>query len=297
MTKSRAAVQLKSGGECCWFQLVSVGRILVVELRYLVPAATSFTAAAFLSSVTTGWVSWKYILSRWTPVYLSRRALYATALVSFHLAGKRNGCAAAPVEKAALRRHPANMFLSSATSIWERLQLFLIAHFVSHLSHIWLHGCRAEIVRHPFVKKNSYQQLKTCFLLNMQCMCRCVPFCLGHPMCMLHIWPLKVNLSSHHPSVPRGVNLANRSCVTLSDLCSVQCFRRCTLILKRPIFKALSVSRYRQKAPGQQHMVSSSTSSGHVCMNRWIARESDSHLLIMLIWWKKNCFHGINWSS
>lgn len=54
MTKSRAAVQLKSGGECCWFQLVSVVRILVVGLRYLVPAATSFTAAAFLSSVTTG---------------------------------------------------------------------------------------------------------------------------------------------------------------------------------------------------------------------------------------------------
>lgn len=69
------------------------------------------------------------------------------------------------------------------------------------------------------------------------------------------------------PSSLRGVNLANRSCVTLSDLCSVQCFRQCTLILKRPIFKALSVSRYRQKAPGQQHMVSSSTSSGHVCMN------------------------------
>lgn len=163
MTKSRAAVQLKSGGECCWFQLVSVVRILVVGLRYLVPAATSFTAAAFLSSVTTGWVSWKYILSRWTPVYLSRRALYATALVSLHLAGKRNDCAAAPVERAGFRRHPANMFLSSATSIWERLHLFLIAHFVSHLSHIWLHGCRAEIVRHPFVKKNSYQQLKTCF--------------------------------------------------------------------------------------------------------------------------------------
>lgn len=105
-------------------------------------------------------------------------------------------------------------------------------------------------------------------------MCRCVPFCLGHPMCMLHIWPLKVNLSSHHPSVPRGVNLANRSCVTLSDLCSVQCFRRCTLILKRPIFKAQSVSRYRQKAPGQQHMVSSSTSSGHVCMNSERERQS-----------------------
>lgn len=105
-------------------------------------------------------------------------------------------------------------------------------------------------------------------------MCRCVPFCLGHPMCMLHIWPLKVNLSSHHPSVPRGVNLANRSCVTLSDLCSVQCFRRCTLILKRPIFKALSGSRYRQKAPGQQHMVSSSTSSGHVCMNSERERQS-----------------------
>lgn len=160
MTKSRAAVQLKSGGECCWFQLVSVGRILVVGLRYLVPAATSFTAVAFLSSVTTGWVSWKYILSRWTPVYLSRRALYATALVSFHLAGKRNDCAAAPVERAALRRHPANMFLSSATSIWERLQLFLIAHFVSHLSHTWVSGWNCET---SFVKKNSYQQLKTCF--------------------------------------------------------------------------------------------------------------------------------------
>lgn len=105
-------------------------------------------------------------------------------------------------------------------------------------------------------------------------MCRCVPFCLGHPMCMLHIWPLKVNLSSHHPSVPRGVDLANRSCVTLSDLCSMQCFRQCTLILKRPIFKALSVSRYRQKAPRQQHMVSSSTSSDHVCMNSERERQS-----------------------
>lgn len=101
-----------------------------------------------------------------------------------------------------------------------------------YLPPIWLHGCQAEIVRHPL------------FSFHIQCSCVvCVPFCLGH----VHATHLAFRgefVSSHHPSVLRAVNLANRSCATLSDLCSVQCFRQCTFILKTPIFKALSVSRY-----------------------------------------------------
>lgn len=62
----------------------------------------------------------------------------------------------------------------------------------------------------------------------------------------------------------------------MSDLCSVQCFKLCALILQRPIFKALSVSQYGLKARGQKHMVNSSTLLGHVCMN--VERERRSFI-------------------
>lgn len=113
---------------------------------------------------------------------------------------------------------------------------------LSHIFLIWATWMWAELMR---CKENELPASESRFLLSIERLCHLVPLCLGQSLCMLHTCRADIP--------PRGLTLANRSSVTMSDLCSVQCFKLRTLILKRPIFTVWTEG-FRVTAPLLQAM-------------------------------------------
>lgn len=91
------------------------------------------------------------------------------------------------------------------------------------------------------------------------------------------------------------MTLANRSCVMLSDLCSMQCFKLCTLLLKRPIFRALSVSQYGRSALGHSTWWAAPVPQAMYLERAHLAAAENCYLLmhVMQLWlcgdWVKKC--------
>lgn len=67
----------------------------------------------------------------------------------------------------------------------------------------------------------------------------------------------------------------------------MQCFKLCTLILKRPIFRALSVSQYGQSAPGHSTWWAAPVPQAVYLERAHLAAAENCYLLmyVMVMWW------------